>query len=110
MAEAERSGLTAAGSESELGMPIMPHNALSQEQLDLLYPAVTAPEEIDDPDLDQDERDLIFANGMDVAQGIARDMVAYGRTRREGDRRRCATLSKDGIGRSEITSDLLNAA
>jgi len=103
MAEAERSGLTAAISESELGMPIMPHNALSQEQLDLLYPAVTAPEEIDDPDLDQDERDLIFANGMDVAQGIARDMVAYGRTRREGDRRHCATLSKDGTVESHQT-------
>ncbi len=110
MAEAERSGLTGAITESELGMPIMPHTALSQEQLDLLYPAVTAPDEIDDPDLSRDEHDLTFTNGMDIAQGIARDMVAYGRTRREGDRRRCVTLSKDGEGQSQITSGLLNIA
>ncbi len=110
MAEAERSGLTGAITESELGMPIMPHTALSQDQLDLLYPAVVAPDEVDDPDLSRDDHDLTFTNGMDIAQGIARDMVAYGRTRHEGDRRRCATLSKDGEGRSQITSDLLNAA
>ena len=103
MAEAEQSGLTAAVAEAELGMPIMPHNSLSQEQLDLLYPAVTAPQEVDDPDLNQDNHDAIFRSGMDVAHGVARDMVAYGRTRREGDRRNCATLSKDGTVESHQT-------
>jgi len=112
MAEAERSGLTGAITESELGMPIMPHTALSQDQLDLLYPAITAPDEIDDPDLSRDDQDLTYTNGMGIAAGITKDMVAYGRTRREGDRRGCnGTLSKDGAeGQSHISSGLLTIA
>jgi len=95
MAEAERDGLTGAITESELSMPIMPHTALTLEQLDALYPAVTAPDEIDDPDLSRDEHDLTFNNGMDIAAGIARDMAIYGRTRREGDRRGCTGTGTD---------------
>ncbi len=93
-------------------MPIMPHNSLSSEQLDLLYPAVVAPEEVDDPDLSQDNHDGIYRSGMEVAHGITQDMVAYGRTRHEGDRRRGynGTLSKDAEGQSHISSDLLKIA
>ena len=112
MAEAEQHGLTAAIAEAELGMPIMPHTSLSQEQLDMLYPAMVAPPEMDDPDMDQDSRNAIFSEGMKIAGGISQDMVNYGRTRRNGDRRPGAQLSSDGAegrGRNH-KSDLLNLA
>jgi len=106
MADAEKDGLTAAITEAELSMPIMPHNSLTSEQLDLLYPAMEAPEEVDDPDLTQDHHDATYRYGMDIAQSISRDMVMYGRTRKEGDRRHgCnnGTLSTDDAeGRSHI--------
>jgi len=114
MAEAEQQGLTAAITEAELGMPIMPHLSLSCEQLDDLYPAMLAPPEADDPDMDQDAEDLVYSEGMKIADRINRDMVSFGRTRREGDRREGAggaTLSKDGAeGRSgNHRSDVLIA-
>jgi hypothetical protein len=85
MAQAEAEGLTAEISEMELGMPLMPHTCMSLDQLDLHYPAMVAPAEVDDPDLDKDEDDLIYSRGLELAAKIGRDMATYGRTRREGD-------------------------
>jgi len=98
MAEAEQQGLTAAITEAELAMPIMPHVSLSLEQLDALYPAMVAPPEADDPDMDQDEQDVVYQQGMKIAEQVNRDMANFGRTRRDGDRREGAggTLSQDG--------------
>ncbi len=112
MAEAEQQGLTAAITEAELAMPIMPHVSLSREQLDALYPAMVAPPEADDPDMDQDEHDVVYTEGMKIAEKVNQDMANFGRTRRDGDRREGATLSKDGAeGRSRNhKSDLLNIA
>ena len=98
MAEAEQQGLTAAITEAELAMPIMPHVSLSLEQLDALYPAMIAPPEADDPDMDRDEQDVVYQQGMKIAEQVNRDMANFGRTRRDGDRREGAggTLSQDG--------------
>ena len=60
---------------------------VSPTQLDQLYPAMVAPTEVDDPDLEQDDRDDIFTEGLKIAGGITQEMVTYGRTRRDGDRR-----------------------
>jgi hypothetical protein len=87
MAEAEEQGLTAAISEAELSMPIMPHLSLSPEQLDELYPAAVPAPEVDDPDFEKDESDMILVNGLKLAGEISRDMAEFGRTRRDGDRR-----------------------
>ena len=66
-------------------MPLMPHTCMSLDQLDLHYPAMVAPAEVDDPDLDKDEDDLVYTRGLELAAKIGRDMATYGRTRREGD-------------------------
>ena len=58
---------------------------MSLDQLDLHYPALVAPAEVDDPDLDKDEDDLVYTRGLELAAKIGRDMATYGRTRREGD-------------------------
>jgi hypothetical protein len=93
MAQAEAEGLTAAITEVELSMPLMPHVCLSQEQLDRLYPSMVAPDEPDDPDQDCDETDGVYARGLELAEGISRDMATYGRTRREGDVRAARTTT-----------------
>ena len=88
MAEAEERGLTAAITEQELAMPVMPHIALSAEDLDKLYPALNPAEEVDDLDLDDESRDLTYTRGLKIASKIENDMAQLGRTRKEAEVRR----------------------
>ena len=75
-------------SQAEGGAPGYLHRyRLGRIWPDQLYPAMVAPPEVDDPDLEQDDRDVIFTEGFKIAGGITREMVTYGRTRRDGDRR-----------------------
>ncbi len=83
MAEAEAGGLTDVIAEIELSMPLVPHVALSSEELDRLYPPFTAPKELDNPDLDDQSSDPVHESGMKIAAQIERDMIELGRTRKE---------------------------
>ncbi len=87
MAEAEAEGMTAAISDAELCMPVMPHVSLGEEELDRLYPSLVPADEVDDPDADDGTGDPVYQHGLGVATAIERDMVVLGRTRREGQTR-----------------------
>ncbi len=94
MAEAEADGITAAISADELAMPIMPHISLGDDELDRLYPSLVPADEVDDPDAADGTEDLVYQNGLGIAAGIERDMVALGRTRREGQSRPTTTTGR----------------
>ena len=87
MADAEAEGMTAAISDAELCMPVMPHVSLGEEELDRLYPSLVPADEVDDPDADDGTGDPVYQHGLGVATAIDRDMVVLGRTRREGQMR-----------------------
>jgi hypothetical protein len=67
----------------DLLRPIMPHRLFSEAELDSLYPAFTAPPEVDNPDAARDEDDTTLQHGWKLASDICKDMQNYGRTRRE---------------------------
>ena len=92
MAEAEAGGLTDMIAEIELAMPLVPHVALSSEELDRHYPPFTAPSELDNPDLDDQSPDLVYENGLRIAEQIERDMVVLGRTRKDAAVRNSCAL------------------
>jgi hypothetical protein len=94
MADAEEQGLTAEIEAVELTLPVMPHLALSEEELDELYPALNAPDEPDDSDHEKESNDVTLTAGLKIAKEIANDMAVLGRTRREGDVRE-QSMSKD---------------
>ena len=93
MAEAEAEGITAAIEADELAMPIMPHVALDGDELDRLYPSLIPAEEVDDPDANDGTEDAIYQHGLEIAATIERNMVALGRTRREGQARPTTTTT-----------------
>ncbi len=62
----------------------MPHNEMPQERLDVEFPSVAAPGDEDLEDLDRDENDAMLIYGRKVAEQIANDMAAFGRTRANG--------------------------
>jgi len=90
MAHAEEEGLTAEVEEripdedEELSRPIMPHLHFDRTELDALYPSFNAPPEVDNPDLTDDNGDIVLQHGWKLAEEIQRDMVSLGRTKREG--------------------------
>ena len=84
MAEAEAEGLTDVIAEVELLMPVVPHVAMTPAELDKYYPALIAPDELDNPDLDDQSPDATFEWGMKIANEIEKDMVEIGRTRKDG--------------------------
>ncbi len=59
----------------------MPHNVLSQEQLDEQFPPLQAPEAEEPEDLEQDAGDAVYKHGMAIAASIVTDMNRYGRIR-----------------------------
>ena len=85
MAEAEADGFTAAITECEVTMPVMPHLAFSSTELDKYHPALEAPEAVDDPDLDEQAPDPVYEHGLAIAADIEKAMVELGRTRREAE-------------------------
>ena len=92
MAEVEAGGLTDMIAEVELLMPLVPHVALSSEELDRHYPPFTAPSELDNPDLDDQTHDPVYESGLKIAGQIERDMVELGRTRKEATVRNSCAL------------------
>ncbi len=69
--------------DEELIRPVMPHKLFSDTELDALYPAFTAPAEVDNPDAARDEDDRTLQHGWKLASEICKAMQSYGRTRRE---------------------------
>ena len=87
MAEAEAEGLTAAISEHELAMPVMPHLCFNLEELNEFYPPLVPAPEVDDPDAVNDADDVVYQKGVEIAKAIERDMIELGRTRKDGQLR-----------------------
>jgi len=84
MAEAEDQGLTELVADVELALPIMPHLAMTNGELDRHYPALVPPAEVDDPDPDALMPDPSYTHGLKIASQIEQDMVQLGRTRKDG--------------------------
>ena len=107
MAEAEAEGLTDVIAEVELLMPVVPHVAMTPAELDRYYPALVAPGELDNPDLDDQSPDVTFEWGMKVASEIEKDMVELGRTRKDGAVRNVVAAkvasSAEGLSESHQT-------
>ena len=61
--------------------PVMPHTVLSQEELDKLYPSLSAPDELALHDYIRDEDDPVYMHGLDIAKEIQSDVDANGRRR-----------------------------
>ncbi len=70
--------------------PVMPHVALSESQLNQLYPRIEAPAEDQLEDLMDDRADQLMDKGLQVAQEI-REKARY-----EGRRRHAAVGSRSG--------------
>ena len=69
-------------SDEELSRPVMPHLIFDGDELNLYYPQLEAPAEVDNPDLDGDGSDKILERGYKLAGEILKDMESMGRTRR----------------------------
>jgi hypothetical protein len=68
--------------DEELSRPVMPHLIFDGDELNLYYPQLEAPAEVDNPDLDGDGSDKILERGYKLAGEILKDMESMGRTRR----------------------------
>ena len=84
MASAERDGLNTLCADEDLSRPVMPHLVLSGSELDELYPTISAPGEVDNPDVDGDDRDTVLQHGLIIAATIQDTMDQLGRSRRHG--------------------------
>ena len=62
------------------GPPIMPHLSLEPSELDAQYPSMRAPADDRTEDFIKDHDDLIFQNGMQIADEIRAAMRSEGRT------------------------------
>jgi hypothetical protein len=62
--------------------PIMPHNALTQEELDRDYPSIAPPEADQLDDIANDSDDKVFQAGMREVEKIRQTMKTQGRRRR----------------------------
>ena len=63
--------------------PFMPHITFHDDELDVKYPALKAPDEETLDDAVQDGSDAVYQHGMSIAKGIARNMQEHGRRRRD---------------------------
>jgi len=91
----------------DLSHPVMPHLVFDTEELNLHYPPLTAPAEVDDPDADNDNNDPILMHGYRLAKDILQEMESLGRTRRHarirhapGTTHVASDLQHDGLPRS----------
>ena len=57
----------------------MPHLVYDQATLDVRYPSLTAPVQLDVDDTEADAYDAIYQRGLREAEGIAEPMRLYGR-------------------------------
>ena len=69
--------------EEELSRPIMPHLLFNDQELNGLYPSFSAPEAVDNEDLNNDEAEPTLQYGWKLASEICREMEVLGRTRRQ---------------------------
>ena len=79
-------------------MPVMPHIALSAEDLDRFYPALNPAAEVDDPDLEDEVQDQTYTTGLRIASKIELDMTQLGRTRRDAEVRQRGVAAADETG------------
>ena len=61
--------------------PVMPHTVLSPDELDKLYPSLSAPEELALYDYNRDEDDPVYMHGLSIAEEIQGDVDVHGRRR-----------------------------
>ncbi len=66
-------------SEFSGGAPSMPHLMYDQATLDVRYPSLTAPVQLDVDDTEADAYDAIYQRGLREAEGIAESMRLFGR-------------------------------
>ena len=117
MAELAAGGLTGevnhGDDADELARPVMPHLVLSADELNRYYPAMIAPVEVDDPDINNDNDDGLLQHGYRLASDILQQMESLGRTRRPARHRPAlesaqvvSALQHDGLPRlSSISVD-----
>jgi hypothetical protein len=82
--------------------PIMPHTLYQQEELDRLFPALTAPDAecLDDGhERAAEAQDAVLQHGLRLADQIQEDMVANGRRRRPSEPARSAAQTAPTDGR-----------
>ena len=66
--------------------PVMPHlECITQDELDMRYPRLVAPEEEDLYDGNNDATDTVLQKGLEIARKIQDEAVAMGRRRHAGD-------------------------
>ena len=89
MAGADNEDITAGvevdyrDSEQELERPIMPHLLFNDHELNSLYPSFSAPEAVDNEDINNDDAEPTLQYGWRLASEICREMEVLGRTRRQ---------------------------
>ena len=81
-AQPRRSHEEAGTETTEPGVPRMPQNAFSKEELDRKHPSLEAVYDLPFDDLTRLEDDQLYSAGMKVVQDILREMTVVGRTRR----------------------------
>ena len=81
---AESGRTTMAEANSLENEPVMPHMMYTPEDLDVAYPSMSAPEDIDTGDEECAEGwDLLYQEGLKVAEQIRRRAAEIGRKRYE---------------------------
>ena len=70
------------GSVQDSMRALMPHLQYTAEELDQLHPSLVPPEDEQMDDLIDDEQDVVYQKGLEVAQGIQEETSAQGRRRR----------------------------
>ena len=86
----------------DLMRPIMPHKLFTNGELDALYPAFSAPPEVDNPDVTRDSDDRVLQHGWRLASDICREMKSLGRTKREAWQRPGAVARLAGGPADEV--------
>ena len=82
--ETQLNGLESQEETGRAIPPRMPHLEYSKEELDVHYPSLEAPDDLELNDLSRLEDDLLYNAGMPVVQQILNEMAAYGRKRKAG--------------------------
>jgi hypothetical protein len=68
--------------DSDWEQPIMPHISYQADELNRLYPSMTAPDDIeDDSQVERDGQDAVYQTGMNIAKNIAQIAADSGRRR-----------------------------
>ena len=89
----------AVAQEEICTQPRMPHVDFNAADLDLQYPSLHAPEELELDDLTKLEDEQLYHAGMKVVQKVLNEMATAGRTRKAGAPNAHAATSAGGASR-----------